>query len=224
MKSIYDNNYTMTINIQKFKGDLDAETLQKLSQYPELFIDCEATGLKLKVRDRLSLVSISSGSNDCFIVQPSKEYQCKNLVSLLTNGKIAKCGHYLRFDYAALSHFLKCEIKGELTCTKIMSKIARGYASQHGLKELIAEFANTKIKKDLGSSTDWSQDIDLLSQAQLTYCANDVIFLKKIKEELLKILIREGRENLYKQTIKWLPVRVQLDLAGYSDTDLFSHS
>ena len=105
-----------------------------------------------------------------------------------------------------------------------MSKIARGYASQHGLKELINEFANTKIKKDLGSSTDWSQDIDLLSQAQLTYCANDVIFLKKIKEELLKILIREGRENLYKQTIKWLPVRVQLDLAGYSDTDLFSHS
>ena len=107
MKSIYDNNYTMTINIQKFKGDLNAETLKKLSQYPELFIDVEATGLKLKVRDRLSLVSISSGSNDCFIVQPSKEYQCKNLVSLLTNEKIGKCGHYLRFDYTALSHFLK---------------------------------------------------------------------------------------------------------------------
>ena len=214
----------MTINIQKFKGDLDAETLKKLSQCPELFIDVEATGLKLKVRDRLSLVSISTGSNDVFIVQPSKEYQCKNLVSLLTNEKIGKCRHYLRFDYTALSHFLKCEIKGELTCTKIMSKIARGYASQHGLKELIAEFANTKIKKDLGSSTDWSKDLNLQSQAALIYCANDVIFLKKIKEELLKILIREGRENLYKQTIKWLPVRVQLDLAGYSDTDLFSHS
>ena len=80
------------------------------------------------------------------------------------------------------------------------------------------------VGKEVEKFKDWSKDIDLLSQAQLTYCANDVIFLKKIKEELLKILIREGRENLYKQTIKWLPVRVQLDLAGYSDTDLFSHS
>ena len=59
MKSIYDNNYNMTINIQKFKGDLDAETLKKLSQYPELFWDVEATGLKLKVRDRLSYHRVS---------------------------------------------------------------------------------------------------------------------------------------------------------------------
>lgn len=210
--------------IIKYKGDLDTKALKELEKHSELFWDVEATGLKIPFRDRLSLVSVSSGYNDCYIVQPSKEYKSPNLVSLLTNDKIGVCGHYLRFDYAALSHFLRCEIKGQIACTKIMSKIARGYASQHGLRDLILEFTNKKIEKKLGSSTDWSKDIDLLTDAQLTYCANDVIFLKKIKESLLEILRREGRENLYNQTIKWLPIRVQLDLSGFADTDMFAHT
>ena len=212
------------IKIAKFKGDLTPSALNELEKNSEIFLDCEATGLKYLNRDRLSLVSISTDNSDCFIVQPSKDYNSPNLVSLLTNNKIKIVGHYLRFDLAILSHFLKCEIKGEIDDTKIMSKCARGYASAHGLRDLILEFANTKIDKKLGSSTDWSKDIDLLTDAQLTYCCNDVVFLKKIREELTKILQREGRENLYLQTIKWLPVRIQLDLNGFEDMDMFSHS
>jgi len=212
------------IKIAKFKDDLTPSVLSELEKNSEIFVDCEATGLKIPHRDRLSLVSISTGNSDCFIVQPSKEYNSPNLVSLLANSKIRICGHYLRFDLAILSYFLRCEIKGEINCTKIMSKCARGYSSAHGLRDLILEFTNTKIDKKLGSSTDWSKDIDSLTDAQLTYCSNDVIFLKKIKEELTKILQREGRENLYLQTIKWLPVRVQLDLNGFEDMDMFSHS
>jgi len=213
----------MATNILKFKGDLTPSALSVLEKNSEIFLDCEATGLKIN-RDRLSLVTIFNGHEDCFIVQPSKEYQCPNLVSLLTNSKIGKCAHYMRFDAGFLSYFLRCEIKGDLNCTKIMSKISRGNSS-HSLRDLIFQFAGRKIDKKLGTNTDWSKDLDSLSEAELNYCCNDVLFLPKIKSSLTKILQREkGRLNLYKQTIKWLPVRIQLDLNGFEDMDVFSHS
>ena len=189
----------------------------------EIFLDCEATGLKIN-RDRLSLVTIFNGNKDCFIVQPSKEYQCPNLVSLLTNSKISKCAHYMRFDAAFLSYFLRCELKGDLNCTKIMSKIARGNSS-HSLRDLIFEFAGKKIDKKLGTNTDWSKELDTYSDAEIAYCLNDVLFLPKIKSALTKILVREtGRLNLYKQTIQALPLRIKLDLNGFEDIDPYSHT
>ena len=213
----------MATNILKFKGDLTPAALSELEKNSEIFLDCEATGLKIN-RDRLSLVTIFNGNEDCFIIQPSKEYQCKNLVSLLTNSRIAKTAHYMRFDAGFLSHFLRCEIKGELTCTKIMSKIARGNSS-HSLRDLIFEFAGKKIDKKLGTNTDWSKELDTYSDAEITYCLNDVLFLPKIKSALTKILEREtGRLNLYKQTIQALPLRIKLDLNGFEDIDPYSHT
>ena len=213
----------MAINILKFKGDLTPSALSELEKNSEIFLDCEATGLKIN-RDKLSLVTIFNGNKDCFIVQPSKEYQCPNLVSLLTNSKIGKCAHYMRFDAGFLSYFLRCELKGDLNCTKIMSKISRGNSS-HSLRDLIFQFAGKKIDKKLGTNTDWSKDLDLLSEAELNYCCNDVLFLPQIKSSLIKILQREkGRLSLYKQAIKWLPARIQFDLNGFEDMDVFSHS
>ena len=209
--------------VLKFKGDLNTSALRDLEQKQEIFLDCEATGLKIN-RDRLSLVTIFDGDKTCFIIQPSKEYHCPNLVSLLANNKIGKCAHYMRFDAAFLSYFLRCEIKGEITCTKVMSKIARGNSS-HSLRDLIFEFAGKKIDKKLGTNTDWSKDLETFSESEVNYCINDVLFLPKIKLALTKILKREkGRFDLYKQTIQWLPVRVKLDSNGFEDMDVWSHS
>ena len=213
----------MARNILKFKGDLTTSALKDLSKNLEIFLDCEATGLKIN-RDRLSLITIFDGNENFCIVQPSKEYECPNLVSLLTNNRIAKTAHYMRFDAGFLSYFLRCEIKGELTCTKIMSKIARGNSS-HSLRDLIFEFAGKKIDKKLGTNTDWSKELDTYSDAEIAYCLNDVLFLPKIKSALTKILVREtGRLNLYKQTIQALPLRIKLDLNGFEDIDPYSHT
>ena len=61
-----------------------------------------------------------------------------------------------------------------------------------------------------------------LSPAQLKYCANDVVYLHKIHEELKKILIREKRINLYNECLKFLKTRVDLDLANFKE-DIWSH-
>ena len=99
-----------------------------------------------------------------------------------------------------------------------MSKIARSYSDRHGLKDLTKEFVGIDMSKQLQTS-DFGGD---LTDKQLKYCAQDVIYLHKIHDSLKKILIREKRINLYEKTIKFINTRVELDLASFKE-DIWSH-
>ena len=149
-----------------------------------------------------------------------KSFNAPNLVSILENDKILKIGHFLRFDKNALEFFLKCKIKN-IFDTKIASKIVRTYTDSHGLKNLVQEFCNKTLDKRQGSS-DWNKDIDELTDKQLEYAANDVVFLHKIKYELEKMLIREKRINIFKSCLTFLDTRVTLDQNGFK-FDIFEH-
>ena len=99
-----------------------------------------------------------------------------------------------------------------------MSKLARSYSDKHGLKDLIREFIGLDVSKHLQTS-DFGGE---LSDKQLQYCANDVVYLHKIYEGLYNILVREKRIDLYNKTIKFLPTRVELDFASFKE-DIWSH-
>ena len=153
--------------------------------------------------------------------QPNKDnYKAPNLVSVLENEKILKIGHFLRFDKNALEFFLKCKMKN-IFDTKIASKIVRTYTDSHGLKNLVQEFCNKSLDKRQGSS-DWNKDINELSEKQLEYAANDVIYLHKIKVELEKMLIREKRIDIFNKCLAFLDTRVVLDQTGFK-FDIFEH-
>ena len=174
-------------------------------------------GLNVR-RDPLCLIQVSSGNSDAHIVQfDRKNYKAPNLVSLLEDHKITKIFHYGRADIAHIKYYLKSETNNILD-TKIASKLARSYSDNHSLKTLIKEFTNVDISKQFQNS-DFGGE---LSSAQLKYCANDVIYLHKIHEELNKILIRENRIKLYEDCLKFLKVRVELDLALFKE-DIWSH-
>ena len=131
-----------------------------------------------------------------------------------------KIGHFLRFDKSGLEYFLKCKIKN-IFDTKIASKIVRTYTDSHGLKNLVQEFCNKTLDKRQGSS-DWNRNINDLTDKQLEYAANDVLYLHKIKDELEKMLIREKRMDLYKRCIEFLSTRIELDQSGFK-FDIFEH-
>ena len=118
---------------------------------------------------------------------------------------------------AHIKYYLKTDTNNILD-TKIASKLARSYSDNHSLKTLIKEFTNVDISKQFQNS-DFGGE---LTPAQLKYCANDVIYLHKIHNELTKILIRENRINLYNDCLKFLKTRVELDLAQFKD-DIWSH-
>jgi len=180
-------------------------------------VDGEFMGLNIR-RDPLCLIQISSGNSDAHIIQLDRmNYKAPNLINVLQNDKITKIFHYGRADLAFIKYYLKTETNNILD-TKIASKLSRSYSDNHSLKTLIKEFINIDISKQFQSS-DFGGE---LTPAQLKYCANDVIYLHKIHEELNKILIRENRFELYKECLKFLKTRVDLDLALFRD-DIWAH-
>ena len=180
-------------------------------------VDGEFMGLNIR-RDPLCLIQISTGKQDAHIIQLNREnYKAPNLVRVLNDEKISKIFHYGRADLAYIKYYLKTETNNILD-TKIASKLSRSYSDNHSLKVLIKEFVNIDISKQFQSS-DFGGE---LTPAQLKYCANDVIYLHKIHEELNKILLRENRINLYQGCLKFLKTRVDLDLAQFND-DIWSH-
>ena len=203
----------MNIDIKLHKHDLPDDI--KLGNL--IAVDGEFMGLNVK-RDPLCLIQISTGNLDAHIIQLDRsKYEAPNLVKILSNKSITKIFHYARADLAHIKYYLKTDTNNILD-TKIASKLARSYSDSHSLKTLIKEFIKIDISKQFQSS-DFGGE---LSEAQLKYCANDVIYLHKIHDELYKILERENRVKLYEDCLKFVKTRVQLDLAEFKD-DIWSH-
>ena len=203
----------MSIEIKLHKNDLPDD----LDLGNVIAVDGEFMGLNVR-RDPLCLIQVSSGNSDAHIVQLDRsKYEAPNLSKILNNSNIIKIFHYGRADIAHIKYYLKTETNN-IFDTKIASKLARSYSDSHSLKTLIKEFVNVDISKQFQSS-DFGGD---LTPAQMKYCANDVIYLHKIHNELNNILIREKRIDLYKDCLKFLKTRVELDLAFFKD-DIWSH-
>ena len=203
----------MNNNIQLHKGDIP----ENLNLGNRIAVDGEFMGLNVR-RDPLCLIQLSSGNSEAHIIQFNRNgYKAPNLVKLLSDEKITKIFHYGRADMAHIKYYLKTDVNNILD-TKICSKLSRSYSDNHSLKTLIKEFINIDISKQFQSS-DFGGE---LSAAQLKYCANDVLYLHKIHDELYKILERENRVKLYEDCLKFLKTRVDLDLALFKD-DIWSH-
>ena len=203
----------MSIDIKLHKKDLPDD----LHLGNVLAIDGEFMGLNIR-RDPLCLIQISSGNSDAHIIQLDRSnYNAPNLKKILNDVSITKIFHYGRADIAHIKHYLKIDTNNILD-TKIASRLARSYSDNHSLKTLIKEFVKIDISKQFQTS-DFGGE---LTEAQKKYCANDVVYLHRIHEELNKILVREKRINLYKDCIKFLKTRVELDLALFKD-DIWSH-
>ena len=203
----------MNLDIKLHKIDLPAD----LTFSDKIAIDCEFMGLNVD-RDRLCLVQISNGNNDAHIVQLDKfKYNAPNLKKLLNDKNVNKIFHFARADLLFIKKYLGVEVKN-VDCSKIASKLARTFSDKHGLKDLIKEYIGIDVSKQLQTS-DFGGE---LTEKQLKYCANDVIYLHKIFDGLEKILFRENRIDLYKKTIKFISTRVDLDLASFKE-DIWSH-
>ncbi|MFT3729112.1 MAG: ribonuclease D [Terricaulis sp.] len=183
-------------------------------------VDSETLGLSL-VRDPLCLVQLSDGGGEAHLVQLNREtYYAPNLKRVLTDPAHLKLFHFARFDIAMFMRDLSI-VTTPIYCTKIASKLVRTYTDRHGLKDLTKELLGRDLSKEQQSS-DWGQPE--LSDAQLAYAASDVLHLHALKEKLDMMLAREGRTEIAQSCFDFLPTRAALDLAGWEETDIFSHS
>ena len=202
-------------NITLHRGDLP----DGLDLGSTIAIDCETMGLNPH-RDRLCLVQLSSGDGTAHLVQVARgQAEAPNLARLVTDPDVLKLYHYGRFDIAAVYHAFGA-LAAPVWCSKIASRLVRTYTDRHGLKTLLSELIDVDISK-LQQSSDWGAET--LTDAQLAYAASDVLHLHRLKAALDPILEREGRTGIAQACFDFLPTRAQLDLAGWSDPDVFAH-
>lgn len=203
----------MTIHLHE--GDLP----DGIDLGPTVAIDCEAMGL-IPHRDRLCLVQMSSGDGVAHLVQVAPgQTEAPNLTRMLADQSVLKLFHYGRFDIALLLHSFGV-LTAPVYCTKIASKLVRTYTDRHGLKHLCQELLGVDLSKQQQSS-DWGAA--QLSEAQQAYAASDVLYLHRLRSELDHRLEREGRTDMAQACFDFLPMRARLDLAGWPETDIFSH-
>ncbi len=206
---------TTTPQIHLHKGDLPAG----LSFGASVAVDSETLGLNPQ-RDQLCLVQLSSGDGSAHLVQlDRKTYNAPRLKALMSDVAVLKIFHFARFDVAVMEKYLGVATS-PIYCTKIASKLVRTYTDRHGLKDLAAEILGVELSKQQQSS-DWGAAE--LSPQQLAYAASDVLYLHGIKAKLDLMLDRDGRRDFAEAAFKFLPVRAKLDLAGFTEDDIFAH-
>ena len=182
-------------------------------------VDVETMGLHPH-RDRLCLVQLCIGSvGVCHLVQFHGVYNAPHLVSMLCNPNITKIFHFARFDLAVLKVYLGVDCT-PIYCTKIASRLARTYTDRHGLKALCKDLLGVDISKHQQCS-DWGATT--LTDEQIKYAKQDVLYLHALKAYLDKLLEREDRKKFAQQCFTFLPTLVEMDLVGWSHEDIFDH-
>ncbi len=198
-----------------FKGDLP----DGMSFGSSVAIDTETQGLNLQ-RDRLCVMQLSSGDGNSALVQfEPGAYEAPNLRALMADPGVTKMFHFARFDLAAIKTYMDV-ICRPVYCTKIASKLSRTYTDKHGLSELCAELLDVQMSKQQQQS-DWAAEV--LSDEQVEYAARDVLYLHRLREILDRRLAREGRVEIAQACFQFLPVVVEMDLAGWAEKNIFEH-
>ena len=207
-------------NYQLFQNDLPLKSLKSFKG--DITIDTETLGLNIK-RDRLCLIQLRNESNKkVYLIKFDKDISpanSKNIKSLLEDKSLTKIFHYARFDMAVLKENLNINVRN-VFCTKIASKLTRTYSSKHGLKDQVKEILNIELDKTEQTS-DWSQK--KLTKQQIQYAMNDVIYLSDLKKNLEAKLLEAKRLKTFKSIMNFLDTRVELDLMGWENTDIFAH-
>ena len=207
-------------NYQLFHNDLPVQTLKSFKG--DISIDTETLGLNIK-RDRLCLAQLRNEYNKkIYLIKFDSELSAKkskNFKLIMENKSIKKVFHYARFDMAILKENLNINVKN-IFCTKVASKLTRTYSSKHGLKDLVKELLNIELDKNEQTS-DWSRKN--LSKKQIQYAINDILYLSEIKMGMEEKLNELGRFKIFNSIMSFMETRVDLDLQGWSDTDIFAH-
>ena len=215
----------------KLIPDIPDKLIESYLKESEIAVDTELHGLRL-FRDEVCLVQICDDKNNVCLIKPENNQKTTNLIRLLTDPNVTKVFHFAISDVAFIKTSLNIEVE-PFCCTKVMSKLIRTYTQDHGLKDLILEVHGKQINKEQQQSN-W--DSEKLSEKQLEYAANDVIYLIKIYRKLLDMMHKRSPlksginiSELNQKAQSMLPGLVDLLIHGYGDKDggwessLFSH-
>ena len=199
-----------------FHGDLPSD----VEVVGDIAIDTETLGLNIK-RDKLCLVQIADSRGNIFLIKyDTKTYDSPNLVKLLTDTARVKIFHYARFDVPVLMNALGIVKIYPIFCTKIASKLTRTYTDSHGLKTICRELLSAELDKE-SQCSNWSAPI--LTEKQIKYAINDVLFLHRLRDVLTRMLKDFKREEIAHGYFEFMHTIATSELSSFDPSLIISH-
>lgn len=198
--------------------DLDNKWYRHFSGSSAVAVDTETSGLQVG-RDKIYSVQLGDEEENTVIVRFKQHNRPANLAKILASPDVQKIFHYCKFDMSMIHSTFGIEDFQNIFCTKIASKIVRTYSGEHSLKAVVQDLLGVELKKDKGSSP-WF--VPELSQAQLTYARNDVLYLIQARDKLLEYSELLSRTESVTTAMRMIPDLFRLYTQGFS-TDIFGY-
>ncbi len=150
---------------------------------------------------KLCLIQIASLEVEAFAIDPiaNPDIDLSPFFDLMFNEKILKIFHAGRQDLEIFFH-LTGKIPTPIYDTQIAAMVC-GYGEQIGYNNLVKHITGHEVDKT-NQYTDWSRRP--LTDKQLAYALDDVIYLVKIYESISATLKKEGRETWVKEEMEEL--------------------
>jgi ribonuclease D len=199
------------------KSDLPDELYQRFCRSPELAWDIETSGLDFQ-NDKIGTVQLHNPNVGSVLVQ-IEGVTPPSLCRLLSDQRVRKVFHHAPFDLRFMLAQWTCWPQN-VACTKIASRLLDPHAdsAEHSLKPLLLRHRGIEIDKSQQTS-DWIATE--LSDEQLQYAFNDVVYLLDLHSTLTKALEDVGLIDIYRRCLDFLPTRVGLDVGGWPDVFLY---
>jgi ribonuclease D len=203
----------MLDNVTIVDGDLPDSIAAKLGSEATIACDIETSGLDWR-NDKIGTFQLYAPSVGVVIVK-AQSSSPENLRALLESDSVEKVFHHAPFDLRFMAfrwNVQACSV----VCTKIASRIVspRFRSEEHSLKPLLARYLGIFVDKSEQQS-DWTSD--MLNESQISYAAEDVRYLISLKCELEAELRIKGLDHLYRECLRFLPSRVELEVGGWPD-------
>jgi len=199
-------------DIKIFLGDIPQDSLDLILKSPVVAWDIETSGLDWK-GERIATCQLCVYGSQVFLVQIS-EVLPDRLKTLLSDNSVKKIFHHAMFDLKFMCHHWNADPRN-IACTKVAAKLLHPKNRDlQSLKGLIKHYFGVNISKKERTS-DWFAKA--LTEEQIIYAANDVIYLEQLLTKLEKELESRNLLEVARSCFKHIPTRVKLEVLGYDD-------
>lgn len=199
-------------NIVLYDHDIPDKYYDYVYMVKTIAWDIETTGLDWH-NDKIGICQLYVPNKPTVIIRID-DTPPEKLRVLLLDASVRKVFHHAMFDLRFMSYHWKV-LPQNIACTKIAIKLLDMVnKNKHSLKPILKKYLGIEINKNERLSN-WISDE--LTEKQITYAVNDVMYLLQLLSVLEGELKSKSLLELAHLCFAHIPTRVQLDILGYGD-------
>ena len=187
-------------------------------------LDTETTGLD-PLQDMVLLIQVGNKYQQYVFDVARLGKAIQKLKPILESTTTIKLLHNAKYDYEMLKGHLNITLEN-IQCVMINEQLlVNGRKVSSSLETLAKKYTRAELNKSVRETFKNTKFGDEFTQEQLTYAAEDVIYLEEIRAAQFKLLTKHNLMKVWRIETDVIPAMGDLELAGaYVDRDLWTQA